>query len=1059
MKSVLHGTWVTDRDGRTDGEFFVWAERVGDVPPHGEEHRPRIARHPFAATTIEIADLLTHYVPRTDWRRASRLTRVAYLPSVSGVPVVPRWMHVGAAAPREDAPRLEAWRIEGIGIPVLQVLDVLAVLPASEDESYSEHRVGEDLRYWGLVAKFALELLARQRFLPGVRGEDGRFVASWLPYLDDPGDQARFAALTRGMPPVCRAVLRERQGISVEDAPSPYVVLSSFIQSLVDEAVREWTAEVGRGDGGQSVQRSRAARVSQSWWQALYSRSREIWVSSSRKQELNRFYQAWQSWTYRARSDSDLDFRVCFRLEPPDYEDDRGDEDASRWRVRYLLQSLEDPSLLVPASEVWRERGRMLTHLDQRLDRAQDILLAGLGRAARLCPAVQRSLREPNPEGTTLSAKEAYRFLRETSRLLEDAGFGVMVPPWWNKPDASLSVRARLHGSPEITSSGMLSMNTLVSFDWELALGDETLTQEEFERLAELKTPLVKVRGRWVLLQPDQVEAAITFWERQRSRSRIPLHEALSLALGVDTEIDGLAVSHLEVSGWLADLLAALDRKEQVQQAEAPEGFVGQLRPYQVRGLSWLAFLRKWGLSACLADDMGLGKTIQAIALLLQEKENENGRMAPALLVCPTSLVGNWAREVRRFAPGLRVLVHHGASRAEGSDFVEQSLQHDLVISTYGLVRRDLKDLMRLKWSNVILDEAQNIKNPLTKQARAVRRLSSDYRLALTGTPIENRLTELWSIMSFLLPGYLGPLETFRREFAVPIERYQDEEAAERLRRLVRPFILRRLKTDPLVIQDLPEKFEHKVYCNLTREQVTLYEAVVRDAMMSLRSQEAEYGSTIRRRGLVLAMLTRLKQVCDHPALFLGDGSPTDRRSGKLNRLTEMLEEVLAVGDRALVFTQFAQMGYLLQRHLQDVFAQEVLFLHGGTPQPERDRMLSRFQEDEDAPSIFVLSLKAGGTGLNLMRANHVFHFDRWWNPAVEDQATDRAYRIGQTRNVQVHKFICPGTLEERIDALIESKVALADNVVGAGEGWLTELSTEDLRDLIVLRSEVVDDE
>ncbi|NLD73592.1 MAG: DEAD/DEAH box helicase, partial [Chloroflexi bacterium] len=321
-----------------------------------------------------------------------------------------------------------------------------------------------------------------------------------------------------------------------------------------------------------------------------------------------------------------------------------------------------------------------------------------------------------------------------------------------------------------------------------------------------------------------------------------------------------------------------------------------------------------------------------------------------------------------------------------------------------------------------------------------------------------NRLSELWSIMTFLLPGYLGPLEAFRREFALPIERYQDEDAADRLRRLVRPFVLRRLKTDPLVIQDLPEKFEHKVYCNLTREQVTLYEAVVRDALDTLRSEENGRGG-VRRRGLVLAMLTRLKQVCNHPAQFLGDGSPADRRSGKLNRLVEMLEEVLAVDDRALVFTQFAQMGYILQRFLQETFGQEVLFLHGGTPQHQRDKMLERFQEDERAPSIFVLSLKAGGTGLNLMRANHVFHYDRWWNPAVENQATDRAYRIGQTRNVQVHKFICPGTLEERIDQLIESKIALAENVVGAGEAWLTELSTEELRDIVTLRSEVIEDD
>jgi SNF2 family DNA or RNA helicase len=564
----------------------------------------------------------------------------------------------------------------------------------------------------------------------------------------------------------------------------------------------------------------------------------------------------------------------------------------------------------------------------------------------------------------------------------------------------------------------------------------------------------VQVRGRWVLLQPDQVEAAIAFWEKQRARAELSWREALGLALGAQTEVDGLAVSEVELDGWLADLVKTLQDHSALETLPTPQGFVGQLRPYQVRGFSWLSFLRRWRFGACLADDMGLGKTIQAIALLLHERE-ANPELAPALLICPTSLVGNWQREVGRFAPGLPVMIHHGIGRAEGSDFVQRSLHNALVISTYGLARRDIDDLTRVRWSHIILDEAQNIKNPLTKQARAIRRLIGDHRVALTGTPVENRLAELWSIMSFLNPGYLGGLDSFRRTFALPIERYQDQDSSQRLRTLVHPFILRRLKTDPQVIQDLPEKFEYKVYCNLTREQTTLYEAIVGDALARLQSVDP--AQAMERRGMVLAMLTRLKQVCNHPVLYLADGSETAARSGKLNRLSEMLEEVLAVGDRALIFTQYAQMGFLLQHHLQQVFGQEVLFLHGGTPQKQRDRMLLRFQEEEHAPSIFVLSLKAGGTGLNLMRANHVFHYDRWWNPAVENQATDRAYRIGQTRDVQVHKFICAGTLEERVDALIESKRALAESVIGAGEDWLTELTTDDLRDLVALRGEALE--
>ncbi len=641
----------------------------------------------------------------------------------------------------------------------------------------------------------------------------------------------------------------------------------------------------------------------------------------------------------------------------------------------------------------------------------------------------------------------------------------MLVPPWWDRPGARLGVRARAKTEAGLPGRGILNLESLVEFDWELALGDQPLSREEFERLAALKMPLVQVRGQWVLLQPEQIEAAIAFWEKKRRLAEMPLRDALGLVLGTSDQVEGLPLQAVDTAGWLDDLLTQLQAGERLEPLPPPAGLNGEMRPYQVRGYSWLAFLRRWGLGACLADDMGLGKTIQAIALLLDARAAP-GDAQPALVVCPTSVVGNWKREVERFAPGLRVMVHHGGDRASGDEFLAAAREHDLVISTYGLVRRDVEDLARVSWSDIVLDEAQNIKNPQAKQAQAVRRLPAANRIALTGTPVENRLSELWSILQFLNPGFLGSQAGFRRDFGLPIERYQDRIAAQRLKGLVGPFILRRLKTDPAVIQDLPDKLEMKVYCSLTAEQATLYEAVVKESLERIRS--AEEG--IERRGVVLGALTRLKQVCNHPAHFLGDGSPLPGRSGKLDRLGEMLEEALLVGDKALVFTQFAEMGHMLRAYLQSLFGVEVLFLHGGTPQKQRDRMVARFQAgapsredgqgepgeggEAGGPPILLLSLKAGGTGLNLTAANHVFHFDRWWNPAVEDQATDRAFRIGQTRDVQVHKFLCAGTLEERIDELIESKKALAASVVSSGEGWLTELSTDELRDLMVLRRE-----
>jgi intein/homing endonuclease/superfamily II DNA or RNA helicase len=452
-----------------------------------------------------------------------------------------------------------------------------------------------------------------------------------------------------------------------------------------------------------------------------------------------------------------------------------------------------------------------------------------------------------------------------------------------------------------------------------------------------------------------------------------------------------------------------------------------------------------------VANNILCHNTIQLISLLLHDREDGAQASAPTLLICPMSIVGNWQRELQRFAPSLSVMVHHGHDRLAGEAFIEEARRHDVVITTYALALRDKEDLRSLDWEYVVIDEAQNIKNEAAKQTQAIKSLNARHRIALTGTPVENRLAELWSIMEFLNPGYLGSGQDFRKQFALPIERYHDAEKAETLKRLIQPFVLRRLKTDKAIIQDLPDKMEMRVFCNLTQEQASLYEAVVQEMI-----EKIEEADGIERRGLVLAALMKLKQVCNHPAHFIGDGSRLAGRSGKLARLEEMLEEVLAEGDKALVFTQFAEMGALLRHHLQETLGCEVLFLHGGTNKKQRDLMVQRFQQEKRGAPIFILSLKAGGVGLNLTAANHVFHFDRWWNPAVENQATDRAFRIGQQRNVQVHKFVCVGTLEERIDAMIEQKKELAESIIGSGENWLTELSTAELKDLFRLSREAV---
>jgi SNF2 family DNA or RNA helicase len=612
-----------------------------------------------------------------------------------------------------------------------------------------------------------------------------------------------------------------------------------------------------------------------------------------------------------------------------------------------------------------------------------------------------------------------------------------------------------------------IGLRALVSYQWQLAVGETPLTMEDFERLAAMRAPLVFIDGRWVEIRREDLDHAVRFI-RENPGGEMRVGEALRMAYTSDLRATGIPILGIDAQGWVADLLRTEEEGGGgFAMVEPPGGFKGDLRPYQLKGLSWLTFLDRLGLGPCLADDMGLGKTIQLLALLLHEREHElaaGERVNPTLIVVPMSIVGNWVREAKRFAPELRVLVHHGVERHSGDSFFAEAARTDIVITTYALAHRDRELLQCVRWGRVVLDEAQNIKNASAKQSQAVRSLDAERRVALTGTPLENRLSELWSILDFCNPGLLGSSGEFRRSFSVPIERYHDKQRAGQLRKLVRPFILRRLKTDPTVISDLPEKVETKEYCRLTAEQAELYESCVKTML-----EEVDHSEGIRRRGIVLTTLVRLKQVCNHPALLLkegiGNGNGKSKtaggsvmvsatRSGKCIRMLEMLDEVVAAGDQALVFTQFRQMGHLLASLLRQTLDREVLFLHGGTPSAQREAMIDRFQKADGSTPIFVLSLKAGGVGLNLTAASHVFHFDRWWNPAVENQATDRAFRIGQKRTVNVHKFVVSGTLEERIDQMIESKIALAEDVIGSGEDWLTELSTQQLRDVLALRRE-----
>ena len=1038
---ILHGATA-------EGRLLVWGE-TSEPPRKARKVRwPGIEPKPSPAGRLPLdagEDLLRHALASAAVVTRTGLARpfTAWLPTRNGAAIPSSVLVSDDAEPDTRAPA-RPWTVTAIPLPPAHAI---ALLRSAAAKPLITPGVagGDDLRFFCSVLRFAAALVASGQFVPSVARGATAFHAPWLPFLQ--GDAAR--AVTRLAQAAPRAALALTDTARPREGGTPAadtIAMAAFVEAMVDSLVRQSAVPKPATED---------ASTHEHWVSALRSPDDTIAGTDASLEALAAQVRNWQRPVVGAAA---APFRLTVRLEeppepPPAAEPDpaAGPDQAPQeepWHLRFLLQSNADPSLLIPAEQAW-QRGALVARLlpDAGLGIREHLLLS-LGRAAAAFPRIETSLRTAAPTGLDLDTRGAHEFLTQGAGALEQAGFGVLLPSWWTRggPSARLTVSG-VARPPRMKSESGLSLDALTRFDLEVSLGGEKVTREELLALAAAKEPLVRFRGRWVHVTAEEIRAALAVWKRKGGP--LTARQVIGLALGAPSEMGPLPLDGVETSGWLDDLLKQLKGQSPMESLAPPEAFEGTLRPYQARGMSWLHFLGRWGFGACLADDMGLGKTVQALALVQHLREAGHG--GPVLLVCPTSVIANWQREAARFTPGLRVLVHHGGKRVRGG-FASLAAAHDIVISSYALLHRDLAHLGEVEWTGVILDEAQNVKNSETLQARAARSLNAVWRIALTGTPVENHVGDLWSLFEFLNPGLLGGAAEFKREFFVPIQARQDGAAEARLKHLTGPFILRRLKTDKDIAPDLPDKMEMNVFCNLTREQATLYAAVVKEATEDIEAAT----EAIERRGRVLAALTRLKQVCNHPAHFLADHSPLPGRSGKLARLTEMLEEVLDSGERSLVFTQFAEMGGLLRKHLQETFGREVLFLHGGVPRGPRDRMVERFQQDEDAPPIFVLSLKAGGTGLNLQRASHVFHFDRWWNPAVEDQATDRAFRIGQTRRVQVHKLVCAGTLEERIDEMIAKKRGLAARVVGQGEGWLTEMSLDELRFVMALRPEAV---
>ncbi|MCQ6562361.1 DEAD/DEAH box helicase [Paenibacillus mendelii] len=764
-------------------------------------------------------------------------------------------------------------------------------------------------------------------------------------------------------------------------------------------------------------------------------------------------------------------FRPLLQLLEPD-------DDNFTWRLKLVLQDKRDPALLAAAQLA--EDGQVFgswpaewsTYIQERSTGWLEHLRASLPHAL-INGGRDDVLSRP------LTDEAAWQFLTADSHRLLEAGWQVLLPAWWEAASRKKPrLRAKVSSSAGSAGASLFGLQSLVDFDWRIAIGETDLTESEFAELVARNERLVRFRGQWIPLDPAllaQIRQAMSGVDNMEGLS---FQDILQLHLlgsadepesGAADEPQQAARIQLEVelNEHLVKLISQLGQQAEWPALEAPAGLRADLRSYQRDGFAWLAFLRRFGLGACLADDMGLGKTVQFIAYLLHVKEAYGAQEAgsPSLLICPTSVLGNWQKELSRFAPTLTVMLHYGSKRQSEEAFWEDAKQADIILTSYATATLDQELLKAFTWATICLDEAQNIKNAQTKQSTAVRSFPARHRIALTGTPIENRLSELWSLYDFINPGYLGTMRGFQNRFANAIEKEQDEQRTKDLQKLVKPFMLRRKKKDPAIQLDLPDKNEMKTYIHLTAEQGALYDQTVNDLMERMQKLEG-----IERKGAILAAITHLKQLCDHPMLLTKEalpegsaasGSPLDtemliNRSSKLERLLAMVKELREEGDRCLIFTQYIGMGQMLQQVLEQELQEPILYLNGSTSKLSRDRMIDQFQSRTlppgEQPSVFILSIKAGGVGLNLTAANHVFHFDRWWNPAVENQATDRAYRMGQSRDVQVHKFISLGTLEERIDEMLESKQQLSDNVIANSEGWITELSTDELKDLFTLR-------
>jgi SNF2 family DNA or RNA helicase len=1065
---ILHGTWIpkSGTDFVRGGAFYLWVETDTIATQRQDKSiASDLYRHPQHLAAAELREFLTDSlgIQLINHRQFPEVFSPQYflLPSYHDRPLPSLELARYLETDLPDTFDLGYWQIDCYQMVMLNssklasnITKLLKDIHFLTINDLTEVQMGADLLFWYHYTQSLRQVILKDQYIPALRYRSieqapakstkktkknilapiAEIYPAWEIISEQyTADIDRYSEL---MPLACVS------GFStIPDEPVFYdraALLKHFSTCLLTEIIANTPSNA-------TIDKQIDGSLLQMCWQQ----------NGALPGNLIDIYEKWQTWRDKiARSQSTTNFYLCFHLQEPL-------QPEKPWVLSFQVAAKNDPSRRVPTDAYWQLKGETLASFQQQFGTDfEQHLLMNLGYAARMYPKLWAGLETDKPTQLKLSTDETLDFLKESAWILEDAGYKVIIPAWWTpqgRRRAKLKLKAtgrKAGGSGKKKS--YFSFDTIVEYHYELAIGNESVSTLEWQELVDNQSQLVQFRGQWLELDQSKMQEMLAFWQKnQEDTPELDLLDLMKLAARENSDIE----VDFDRDELLGEIMGTLGDKSRIEVLPEPKLFIGKLREYQQRGVAWLNYLESLGLNGCLADDMGMGKTVQVIARLVQEREmatpEELAELPPTLLIAPTSVLSNWQKEIYKFAPHLRSLIHHGSQREQDLKVFKNNLQAcDVLITSFTLARKDEKLFGGVEWQRLVVDEAQNLKNPKAAQTKAINKISAQHRLALTGTPVENRLLDLWSIFNFLNPGYLGKEAQFRKLFEVPIQRENDRVQSVTLKKLVEPFILRRVKTDPAIIQDLPDKVEQKLYCNLTKEQAALYEATVKDVEDKLNEVEG-----IQRKGLILSTMLKLKQICNHPRQFLQDNSDfTPERSHKLDRLTEMVKEVVAEGESLLVFTQFTDIGEALVKYCKSTLRANTYYIHGGTSRDKREQMITSFQDPETEPTIFVLSLKAGGVGITLTKANHVFHFDRWWNPAVEDQATDRAFRIGQKKNVFVHKFVTLGTLEEKIDEMIEDKKKLAGSIVGADESWLTELDNNAFKKLIALNRDTIMD-